>query len=182
MGGGNRERRESQASYNAALANAKEESPYEQRRREWNQKVLDGGKSGDYSRPPDELKVFYNFADVARHKRQSDVLANTRGQGVSALGAGANPTLLALDKQHRDAEFEEEAARNYQDTTARLVAGAASDNADMQGLDQARRLSILGTTAGTYGQLAQADARRASSSCAARCPTRTPPSTLSPRR
>jgi hypothetical protein len=150
MGGGNKERNESKTNYNAALTTAQAESPYDKRRREMNDSILNWSKGGDYRQAPDDIKVFYNFADVGRHKRDSEVLANTRGQGVSALGAGANPTLLALDKEHRDAQFEEEAARNYQDTTARLVGGVAADNADMAGLDQAKRLSILGTTAGNY--------------------------------
>lgn len=152
MGGGNKERKQENAAANAnyttALATAKEESPYEKRRREINEAVMGWAQRGDYTQPPNEAKVFFNFADVARHKKESDVLANSRGQGVSALGAGANPTVLALDKQHRDAEFEDEAARNYQDTAARVVGGAAGELGDLDAADRARRMGILSTTAG----------------------------------
>jgi hypothetical protein len=160
MGGGNKETSAARSNYNTALTAAEAESPYDKRRREMNDSILDWGKSGDYRQPPDEAKVFFNFADPAERKRQRDVLNNTRGQGVSALGAGANPTLLALNKQEMDAQQEEDAARNYQDTTARLVGGAAADNADMAGADTAKRMGVLNSTAGTYGQIYQANAQR----------------------
>ncbi|MBC7928992.1 MAG: hypothetical protein H7Z38_00300, partial [Rubrivivax sp.] len=153
MGGGNSERRQTQqaqTNYNNALTGATTESLYEKRRREFNDGILNWADSGDYREPPKGARAFYNFANVAEHKKKLDVLANTRGAGVSALGAGANPTLLALDKEHRDAEFEETAARDYQDTTSQIVRGAMSDNADMQNLDQSKRLNILGSTSGVY--------------------------------
>lgn len=154
MGGGNRERREQQAAananYTAALNTAQQESPYERRRREFNENILAFAESGDYRNPTGAMRVFFNFSDPAERKRRSDVLANTRGQGVSALGAGANPELLALDKQHRDAEFERDAAANYQSTLSRVVAGALDETGDLQRMDQARRLGVLGTTAGVH--------------------------------
>lgn len=150
MGSGNKERRESQTQYNQALTTAQAESPYERRRREINESITNWGKSGDYRTPPSEAKVFFNFADPAERRRQQDALANTRGQGVSALGAGANPTLLALDKQHRDAVSEEDAARNYQQTAAAVVGGASGELADLDAADRARRMGVLSTTAGTY--------------------------------
>lgn len=152
MGGGNKERKQQQAeankNYTAALGSATAESSYDRRRREINESVLNWAKSGDYRTPPSEAKVFFNFADPAARQRQRDVLANTRGQGVSALGAGANPTLLALDKEHRDAELEQDAGREYQETAARVVGGAAGELGDMAALDQAKRMTVLGTTAG----------------------------------
>ena len=151
MGGGNsernRENRQANANYTGALANAQAESPYERRRREVNENIMNWSKSGDYRTPPSEAKVFFNFADVAERKRKGDVLANTRGQGVSALGAGANPTLLALNKEHMDAELEADAAREYQDTAARVVGGAAGELGDLDAADRARRMGILGNTA-----------------------------------
>ncbi len=152
MGGGNKERKQENAAatanYNSALTNAQAESPYERRRREINEAVTNWGASGDYREPPKEARVFFNFADAAARKKASDVLANSRGQGVSALGAGANPTVLALDKQHRDAQLEEDAAREYQDTAARVVGGASAELADLDAADRARRMGVLSTTAG----------------------------------
>jgi hypothetical protein len=150
MGGGNREHNQAQTNYNQALTTAQTESPYERRRRETNEAITDWGKSGDYRQPPDEAKVFFNFADPAMRKRQRDVLNNSRGQGVSALGAGANPTLLALNKEHMDAELEEDSAREYQDTAARVVGGASGELADLDAADRARRMGVLGATSGVY--------------------------------
>jgi hypothetical protein len=152
VGSGNKERKQENtaatANYNAALQTAQAESPYDKRRREINESILDWSKGGDYRQPPSEAKVFFNFADVAARQKARDVLANSRGQGVSAMGAGANPTVVALDKQHRDAQLEEEAAREYQDTAARVVGGAAGELGDMAALDQAKRMGVLSTTAG----------------------------------
>lgn len=152
MGGGNNERRQENtaatANYNAALTNANAESPYERRRRETAEAISNWGKSGDYRQPPPEARVFFNFADAAERKRRSEVLANSRGQGVGALGAGANPTLLALNKEHADAEFERDSARDYQDTAARVVGAAAGDLGDLDAADRARRMGVLQTTAG----------------------------------
>lgn len=150
MGRGNSERQTAQTNYSRSLNNAYQESPYEKRRREWNEGILNWADSGDYSQPPPGAKIFFNFADPAERRRRSEVLANTRGQGVSALGAGANPTLLALDKEHRDAEFERDSAANYQETARQLVGGALSETADLQNLDQSKRLNILGATGGVY--------------------------------
>jgi hypothetical protein len=160
MGHKNKAVSQANTQYNAALSTAQAESPYEKKRADFDNSIIDWSKAGDYRAPTNEMKAFYNFADPAAHKAQSDILANSRGAGTAAFGAGANPTALALDKQMRDDQFESDAAHNYQDTTARLVGGAYSDNADMQGLDQAKKLSVLGTTAGTYGQQSQIDAQR----------------------
>ncbi|HEX8503717.1 MAG TPA: hypothetical protein VF659_24240 [Pyrinomonadaceae bacterium] len=164
MGGGNKERKAENAAantnYNAALTNAQAESPYEKRRRETAESIDKYVKSGDYRQPPNEAKVFFNFADVAARQRQRGVLADSRGQGVSAMGAGANPTVLALDKQHRDAELEEDAAREYQTTLSKVAASAAGELGDLDAADRARRLSVLGTTAGMKSSMYQADAQR----------------------
>lgn len=152
MGGGNRERAQAQTNYNQAQSAATTESSFERRRREINESILNAVKSGDYRNPPNEAKVFFNPATVADRKRQRDVLNNTRGQGVGALGAGANPTLLALNKEHMDAELEEDSARQYQDTWARVAGGAASELADLDAADRARRMGVLSSAAGVYNQ------------------------------
>lgn len=155
MGGKNKERQQNQQTYNQTLSYAKEESPYERMRRERAERIKTFAESGDYRNPTGELRLAFNFADPAERKRQSEILANTRGQGVSALGAGANPTLLALDKQHRDDVAERDTATNYQETLSRMVAGAYDDLGSLQGMDQAKRLGILGTTAGVYSSTPQ---------------------------
>jgi hypothetical protein len=147
-----------QAQYNTALTSATAESPYEAARRQRNERGTALIRSGDYralaSDP--EFKVFYNFADPAERAKRRGVLANTRGQGVSAMGAGANPTLLALDKEHRDAESEEDAARDFQDTTGRIAGNIYGETADLQTADAAKKANILGVTASR----ATADANR----------------------
>lgn len=100
MGHRNQEKAAAQTNYTSALATAQAETPYEKSRRERAQAITDWAKSGDYRTPPNEAKIFYNWANVSEGKAQRELLDNTRGQGVSALGAGANPELLALNKQH----------------------------------------------------------------------------------
>lgn len=151
MGDRNKERKQENTqatnNYNAALTTAQTESPYERRRREVNESIMNAVKGGDYRNPPNEAKIFFNHADLNERRRQRDTLANSRGQGVSALGAGANPNLLALDKEHRDAELEEDVSREYQDTWARVAGGASAELADLDGADRARRMGILNTSA-----------------------------------
>lgn len=152
MGSGNKERKAENtaatANYNAALTTAQTESPYEKRRRETAEAISNWAKSGDYRTPPKEASVFFNFADPAERARQRAVLSNSRGQGVGALGAGANPTLLALNKEHMDAELEADAGREYQDTAARVVGAASGELADLDTADRARRMGVLGVSSG----------------------------------
>ncbi|MDQ3920276.1 MAG: hypothetical protein M3348_17575 [Acidobacteriota bacterium] len=160
MGHKNREQAQAQGQYNAALTTAQTETPYEAKRRQFAEGITDWAQGGDYTNPTGAAKVFYNMADPAERKARMAVLDNTRGQGVSALGAGANPTLLALDKQHQDDVAERDAAQNYQDTTSNLVSGAYGMLGDLQNSAQARNLSILNTTAGRFGQERQITASR----------------------
>lgn len=148
MGGGNKEK----ANYNAALTQAQTPSPYEQRRANNVNMAEDWLESGDYTDPPKQLRPFYNFADLAQRNKNRDVLRNTRGQGVSALGAGANPNLLALQKEYDDSQMEEDAARDYQDTTSRIAASTAGELNDLDMADRARRMGVLNTTAGIERQ------------------------------
>jgi hypothetical protein len=69
MGGGNKEKSTAQTNYNAALTTANQESPYEKRRREFNEGILNAAKSGDYRTPPPGTGVFFNFA--SRHSRRT---------------------------------------------------------------------------------------------------------------
>ncbi|HLL73585.1 MAG TPA: hypothetical protein VK363_19260 [Pyrinomonadaceae bacterium] len=152
MGGGNKERKAAQTNYDTALSETKAESPYEKKRREFSEGIIDWSKKEDYRNPTAAMKVFYNFADPAERKRQSDLNANTRGLGVSALGAGANPTALALDKQHRDDVNATDAARQYQETTANLVGGAYDELGDLHAASDAKKLGVLGVTNSRLGQ------------------------------
>lgn len=111
--------------------------------------MLDWSAKGDYRERP--KGIFFNFADPAERRRRRELQANTRGQGVSALGAGANPTVLALDKSHRDAEAEAADAGQFEADVAAGVGKAAAVAGDLSKMDQARRMGILNTTAGLWG-------------------------------
>ena len=152
MGGGNREQNAARTDYREDRAVVKTPTPYEQRRERFNKEVTDFAESGDYRNPTGAMRVFMNFADPAEQKRLSDLHANTRGQGVSAFGAGANPTLLALDKQHRDAQHEEATARNYQNTLSSVVGGAYEEAGELQSAADAKNLSLAGMSAGRLSQ------------------------------
>jgi hypothetical protein len=160
MGGGNREQRQAQQTFNTTLAETKAESPYERTRREFAEGVTKFAEGGDYRNPTGAMKVFFNFADPAEQKRRAELNANTRGTGVSALGAGANPTALALDKQHRDAVNERDTAANYQQTLSQVVGGAYDELGDLQGADTAKKLNILGSTQAQLQQQNQIQASK----------------------
>ncbi|HEX8071055.1 MAG TPA: hypothetical protein VF546_13955 [Pyrinomonadaceae bacterium] len=153
MGHGNNERAQTQQQYNQAYTNANTESQYEKMRRERAERFNAFAAGGDYRQLPNEFKVFTNWADPAERKARLSVLANTRGQGVSALGAGANPTVLALDKEHRDDIAERDQALSYQTTLSDLARLNYGEQADLQSADTARRLNILGVTAERANQV-----------------------------
>ena len=152
MGGGNREQNAARADYQADRAVVKTPTPYEQRRERLNKEVIDFAERGDFRNPTGGMRVFMNFANPAEQKRLSDLNANTRGQGVAAFGAGANPTLLALDKQHRDAQHEQETARDYQNTLSSVVGGAYEEAGDLQSAADAKNLNLAGMSAARLSQ------------------------------
>jgi hypothetical protein len=137
------------ANYTTALTEAKTISPYEQRRADFDNSVLDWANSGDYRQPPKEARVFFNFFDPAERRRHAEMEMGAGAQGNAALG-GASPTALALDRQNRLDESAEDAAKGYQETAAGLVSGALSDEGDLSRLDQTRRLGVLGATQSVY--------------------------------
>lgn len=146
---GSKNKPKPEADYKAALTQAQTVSPYEQRRANFDNAVLDWGNSGDYREPPKEARVFFNLFDPAERRRRREMEMGAGAQGTAALGA-ASPTALALDRQNRMDEDAEDGARGYQQTAATLVSGALEDQGDLSRLDQNRRLGVLGTTAGVY--------------------------------
>lgn len=121
--------------------------------------VLDWSKKGDYRQPPPG--IFFNFADPAARKQKRDLMFGARAQGASALG-GADSTLLALDKQHRDDEWAADSARQHEADVSEGVGRAAAVTGDLAQLDQSRRMGILGTTAGLFNSQLERDSRKVS--------------------
>lgn len=144
--------------YEASRAEAAKPSPYEERRKRMAMDTLDWIDGGDYRQPP--KGVFVNFADPAARQRQRELVSNSRGAGVSAMGAGANPTLVALNKQHLDDQFERDSAENYQGQVAAASDRARAELGDLTETDARRRLSIMQSDAGLFSQKMQADAQR----------------------
>lgn len=83
--------------------------------------------------------------------RQRDRMMSEKGQGIYGLaGKNANPTALALAKENVAAHSAEDDAAAYEASIredANRAFGAAGDAANME---QARRLGVLGITAGPY--------------------------------
>jgi hypothetical protein len=145
--------------YNSALAEAKTPSAHEQALSERNKSIIDWSKGGDFRKPPEG--VFFDFTNPAIRKENRELLNNTGGQGILALGGEGNSSLLALNKQNMDDHFERDQAEDYQRQVGNTVAGAYAGEGDLMKSDLARRLSIYGTEAGLYnseqGRVAQAN-------------------------
>lgn len=137
--------------FNASRAAANEMSPAEQRLNEMALKTLNWADKGDFTNPRDG-GVFVNFADPAAMRRRRELSSGAAAQGTAALGAGANPNLLALDKQNRDDENARDDAENYQNQVAAGVRGAMGVAGDVSRTALQRRLGVLGADAGLYGQ------------------------------
>lgn len=139
--------------YEASRAAASRPSPYEERVGRMTNEVLDWAAAGDYRVKP--KGIVFNFADPAERARRRALMANSRGQGVSAFGAEGNATVLALDKQHRDAENERDDAASYEQDVSQGVARAAGMAGDLAQMDNARRMGVLSSDAGLYGSFLQ---------------------------
>lgn len=112
--------------------------------------LLDWINKGDYTTRPKNL--FFNYADPAERQRKRELMMNAGAQGVAALGQGANPNLLALNKQNLQDQFARDTAGQYESDVSQAGTRAAGMLGDVAGLENARELGTLGATTGMYGQ------------------------------
>lgn len=144
---GSKKQKTEATQYNSALAAANTKSPLQMELEGQAQGTLDWIKKGDYRQRP--KNIFFNLFDPSELRRHRELVSRAGGQGTVALGAG-NPTALALDKQNRDDENAASDSQQYEADVAGAGQRAAALGGDMAGMDQARRLAILNTTAGVY--------------------------------
>lgn len=112
--------------------------------------LMDWIKKGDYTQRPKNL--FFNYADPAARQRQREMQMNAGPQGVSAFGAGANPNLLALNKQNLQDEWARDTAGQYESDVSQAGIRASGMLGDVAGLENARELGTLGATTSSYNQ------------------------------
>lgn len=136
--------------YNTALAESKEKSPQEEALGKAAVKTLNWADKGDF-RNPREGGLFVNYADPAMIHRNRELQSNAGGQGIYGLGI-ADPNYLAAVKSNQAAENEMMDAAQYESDVKEGVGQAAGYAGDTGKMDLTRRMNILGTTAGLYGQ------------------------------
>lgn len=112
--------------------------------------LMDWIKSGDYTSRPKNL--FFNYADPAARQRKRELQMNAGAQGVAALGQGANPNLLAMNKQNLQDTFARDTAGQYESDVSQAGLRASGILGDVAGMENARELGTLGATTGMYGQ------------------------------
>jgi len=135
--------------YSAALAQANAPSPVQSKLQTMAMGDLDWLEKGDYRDPKGH--IFMNFADPAMRKRQRELSYNQKGQGIFGLaGRSANPTALGLAKQNLSAHDAEDDARQYEQNIREGSQRAFATAGDLASMEQARRLGVLGITAGPY--------------------------------
>lgn len=81
--------------------------------------------------------------------RNRELQANAGGQGIYGLGV-ADPNYLATVKANQAAENEQSDAAQYESDIREGVANAAGIAGSTAGMDTARKMGVLGTTAGIY--------------------------------
>lgn len=111
---------------------------------------MDWIKKGDYTQRPKNL--FWNYADPAARQRQREMQMNAGPQGVSAFGAGANPNLLALNKQNLHDEWARDTAGQYEQDVSQAGMRATGILGDVAGMENSRELGTLGATTSSYNQ------------------------------
>lgn len=109
---------------------------------------MDWIKKGDYTQRPKNL--FFNAMDPAERQRKRELMMNAGPQGVAALGQGANPNLLALNRQNLQDEWARDTAGQYEQDVAQAGQRASGILGDVAGLENARELGTLGATTGAY--------------------------------
>lgn len=111
--------------------------------------LMDWIKKGDYTTRPKNL--FFNYADPAARARKRELMMNARPQGIAALGyGGANPNLLALNRQNLQDEFERDSAAQYESDVSQAGIRAAGMLGDVAGFENQREGLALGATSGAY--------------------------------
>lgn len=110
--------------------------------------LMDWIKKGDYTQRPKNL--FFNYADPAARQRQREMQMNAGPQGVSAFGAGANPNLLALNKQNLQDEWARDTAGQYEQDVSQAGIRATGMLGDVAGMENSRELGALGATTSSF--------------------------------
>ena len=110
--------------------------------------LMDWIKKGDYTQRPKNL--FFNYADPAARQRKRELMMNAGPQGVAAFGQGANPNLLALNRQNLQDEWARDTAGQYESDVSQAGIRASGMLGDVAGLENARELGVLGATTSSY--------------------------------
>jgi len=146
MGKGNKAK--ATTDYNTALIQAQKPSAQEEALGKAALQTLNWASAGDF-RDPRGGGIFVNYADPAIARRNREILTNAGGQGIFALGT-PGPNYLASVRSNRLAEDEMSDAAQYEKDIQEGIMRAAGYAGDTARMDQARRQSVLGTTAGIY--------------------------------
>jgi hypothetical protein len=136
--------------YTADRSAAQTPSAAEQALSDRNKSIIDWSKSGDYRQGP--KGVFFNFTDPALRQEQRKLQANSSAGGIFDLGGGGNSSLVDLNKQNIDDQFERDQAENYQNQVAGTVDSAYGSEGQLMNTDLQRKLGILGGSTSLYGQ------------------------------
>lgn len=148
---GKKEKPQPTKDFQSSLAEAKTPNPVQSKLQEIALNDLDFIGKGDYTKLPKD--VFFNLSDPAQRKRQRELSHGAKGQGAFGLaGKSANPTALALAKENIAAHDAEDDAAAYEGGVKDAAGRALSVAGDVSSADQARKLAILGITAGPYQQ------------------------------
>lgn len=110
--------------------------------------LMDWIKKGDYTSRPKNL--FFNAMDPAERQRKRELMMNAGPQGVAALGQGANPNLLALNRQNLQDEWARDTAGQYEQDVSQAGIRASGMLGDVAGLENSRELGTLGATTSNY--------------------------------
>lgn len=111
--------------------------------------LMDWIKKGDYTARPKNL--FFNYADPSARARKRELMMNAGPQGIAAIGmGGANPNLLALNRQNLQDEFERDSAAQYESDVSQAGIRASGILGDVAGLENQREGLALGATTSSF--------------------------------
>lgn len=106
-------------------------------------------KSGDLRNV--KLGSYFNMDSLANQQKMRGMLSDSHATGQAALGGQGNATLLALDKQNRNDEFQHDYANEFQNAIQQGVGSANQTLAALGEAEQSRRTGSASNSAGLFG-------------------------------
>lgn len=138
------DRTRQEAAYTAANTKSQAQTDKENR---WNKYSTWQGQHNYADPPPGFISFDFAAPSARRLKREQEL--NSAGLGVFSLGSeGANPTALAMEKQHMGDQFDRDAGAQYEGDLRNYDAQMRAEQGEIINTDIGQKMGILNNASG----------------------------------